>query len=125
MGWCKPIIVSNPQPSCLGLLLGWLGFGVMTKVQNVQKCDRLFSNLREKLHNSCVVLRSFKEKLYNSLIVLTSFKEKLLSSIVVCHQQPVAATRDDGLVFKQLIQSEHKLWAISLLRQRVKTCKAI
>ena len=35
-GWCKPIIVSNPQPSCFGLLLGWvavawLGFGVMTK----------------------------------------------------------------------------------------------
>ena len=35
VGWCKPIIVSNPQPSCFGLLLGWvavalLGFGVMT-----------------------------------------------------------------------------------------------
>jgi len=34
-GWCKPIFVSNPQPSCFGLLLGWvavawLGFGVMT-----------------------------------------------------------------------------------------------
>ena len=36
-GWCKPIFVSNPQPSCFGLLLGWvavawLGFGVMTIV---------------------------------------------------------------------------------------------
>ena len=34
-GWCKPIIVSNPQPSYFGLLFGWvavawLGFGVMT-----------------------------------------------------------------------------------------------
>ena len=34
-GWCKPIIMSNPQPSCFGLLLGWvavawLGFGVIT-----------------------------------------------------------------------------------------------
>ena len=33
--WCKPIIMSNPQPSYFGLLLGWvavawLGFGVMT-----------------------------------------------------------------------------------------------
>ena len=33
--WCKPIFVSNPQPSYFGLLLGWvavalLGFGVMT-----------------------------------------------------------------------------------------------
>ena len=33
--WCKPIIVSNPQPSYFGLHLGWvavawLGFGVMT-----------------------------------------------------------------------------------------------
>ena len=32
---CKPIFMSNPQPSCFGLLLGWvavawLGFGVMT-----------------------------------------------------------------------------------------------
>ena len=37
-GWCKPIFVSNPQPSCFGLLLGWvavawLGFGVMTKIR--------------------------------------------------------------------------------------------
>ena len=35
VGWCKPIFVSNPQPSYFGLLLGWvavawLGFGVMT-----------------------------------------------------------------------------------------------
>ena len=35
VGWCKPIFMSNPQPSCFGLLLGWvavawLGFGVMT-----------------------------------------------------------------------------------------------
>ena len=34
-GWCKVIFMSNPQPSCFGLLLGWvavawLGFGVMT-----------------------------------------------------------------------------------------------
>ena len=34
-GWCKPIIMSNPQPSYFGLLLGWvavawLGFKVMT-----------------------------------------------------------------------------------------------
>ena len=34
-GWCKPIIMSNPQPSYFVLLLGWvavawLGFGVMT-----------------------------------------------------------------------------------------------
>ena len=34
-GWCKPIIMSNRQPSCFGLLLGCvavalLGFGVMT-----------------------------------------------------------------------------------------------
>ena len=34
-GWCKPIIMSNPQPSYFGFLLGWvavalLGFGVMT-----------------------------------------------------------------------------------------------
>ena len=34
-GWCKPIIVSNPQPSYFELLLdwvavAWLGFGVMT-----------------------------------------------------------------------------------------------
>ena len=33
--WCKPIFMSNPQPSYFGLLLGWvavawLGFGVMT-----------------------------------------------------------------------------------------------
>ena len=33
--WCKPIIMSNPQPSYFGLLLGWvavalLRFGVMT-----------------------------------------------------------------------------------------------
>ena len=33
--WCKPIIVSNPQPSYFGLLLvwvavAWLGFVVMT-----------------------------------------------------------------------------------------------
>ena len=38
-GWCKPIFVSNPQPSCFGLLLGWvavawLGFGVMTTKVN-------------------------------------------------------------------------------------------
>ena len=36
-GWCKPIIVSNPQPSYFALLLGWvavawLGFGVMTTI---------------------------------------------------------------------------------------------
>ena len=35
VGWCKPIIMSNPQPSCFGLLLSWvavalLGFGIMT-----------------------------------------------------------------------------------------------
>ena len=35
VGWCKPIFVSNPQPSYFELLLGWvavawLGFGVMT-----------------------------------------------------------------------------------------------
>ena len=35
VGGCKAIFVSNPQPSCFGLLLGWvavawLGFGVMT-----------------------------------------------------------------------------------------------
>ena len=35
--WCKPIFVSNPQPSYFGLLFGWfaiawLGFAVMTKV---------------------------------------------------------------------------------------------
>ena len=35
-GWCKPIFVANPQPSCFGLLLGkvavaWLGFWVITK----------------------------------------------------------------------------------------------
>ena len=35
VGWCKPIFMSNPQPSYFGLLLGWvavawLGFGVMT-----------------------------------------------------------------------------------------------
>ena len=40
-GWCKPIFVSNPQPSYFGLLLGWvavawLGFGVMT--MNWQQC---------------------------------------------------------------------------------------
>ena len=37
VGWCKLIFVSNPQPSCFGLLLGWvavtlLGFGAMTKM---------------------------------------------------------------------------------------------
>ena len=36
VGWCKPIFVANPQPSCFGLLLGkvavaWLGFWVITK----------------------------------------------------------------------------------------------
>ena len=36
-GWCKPIFVSNPQPSCFGLLLGWVAvtllcFAVMTKM---------------------------------------------------------------------------------------------
>ena len=36
-GWCKPIFMSNPQPSCFVLLLGWvavawLGFGVMTTI---------------------------------------------------------------------------------------------
>ena len=53
VGWCKPIFVSNPQPSCFGLLLGWvavawLGFGVMTintnsvKLgQNVTKSDNI------------------------------------------------------------------------------------
>ena len=35
VGWCKPIIMSNQQPSYFVLLLGWvavawLGFGVMT-----------------------------------------------------------------------------------------------
>ena len=35
VGLCKPIFVSNPQPSYFGLLLdwvavAWLGFGVMT-----------------------------------------------------------------------------------------------
>ena len=37
VGWwlCKPIFMSNPKPSCFGLLLGWLAvawlaFGVMT-----------------------------------------------------------------------------------------------
>ena len=35
VGWCKPIFMSNPQPSCFGSLLGWvsvawLDFGVMT-----------------------------------------------------------------------------------------------
>ena len=38
--WCKPIIMSNPQLSYFGLLLGWvavawLGFGVMTILQVV------------------------------------------------------------------------------------------
>ena len=37
-GWCKPIFMSNPQPSCFVLLLGWvavawLGFGVMAIIQ--------------------------------------------------------------------------------------------
>ena len=35
VGWCKPIFLSNPQPSYFGLLLGWvavalLWVGVMT-----------------------------------------------------------------------------------------------
>ena len=42
--WCKPIFVSNPQPSCFGLLLGWvavawLGFGVMTIIRSDQKSN--------------------------------------------------------------------------------------
>ena len=41
--WCKPIIMSNPQPSYFGLLLGWvavawLGFGVMTILFSTSSC---------------------------------------------------------------------------------------
>ena len=40
LGWCKPIFMSNPQPSYFGLLLGWvavawLGFGVMTILDTI------------------------------------------------------------------------------------------
>ena len=48
-GWCKPIFVSNPQPSCFGLLLGWvavawLGFGVMTIILKMGIPIRPFKN---------------------------------------------------------------------------------
>ena len=57
MGWCKPIIMSNPKPSYFGLLLGWvavawLGFGVMTiswrgysLVMNIRTIKKLLTSL--------------------------------------------------------------------------------
>ena len=57
--WCKPIIVSNPQPSYFGLLLGWvavawLGFGDMT----IYFFPTFFKQLLTSLVKECLVSSS-------------------------------------------------------------------
>ena len=57
-GWCKPIFLSNPQPSCFGLLLSWvavawLGFGVMTIVT--------YSYSQLSLVTTCQKIASFRD----------------------------------------------------------------
>ena len=54
--WCKPIFMSNPQPSCFGLLVGWvavawLGFGVMTTLFNFSQFYFVFAQIFSIFHN--------------------------------------------------------------------------